>query len=418
MDIIKKKKKSFYKNKLFLITTTAVMFLVLVFASTKVELGVFSVESNSIITAKVQRGNLSIKVTAPGVLASRDIRWIASTVEGKVERILAKPGALVEQGQLVVELLNPELTQQTKDLEWELEAMEAETRALKERHKTRLLETKALLLDNQMTYDQEKIRLDAEKELIDKGNSVISLIDFKTRKLLVTKLKKLLTMDKKRMDQLKLTLTAEYEAQTARVNRQSNILKQAKFQLSSLQVRAPVSGVLQLMPLELGQRVLIGDNIAKFAKKGDLMAELNVPEFNASDVRVGQQVIVDTRLNQIMGEVVRVDPSVVQGTIRVDVNLTGDLPDEVRPDLSIDSEIIIAEQLDTLYVRRPTFSQANQTMSVFKLTEGARYAELTKTRFGLSSSINIEVLSGLSESDQIIISEISEFVQHSRIELN
>jgi len=417
MDIIKKTKAPFYRNKKLVTSVATLLFAGLIFASTQMQIAAFSVQSNSIITAVVEQGDFDIKVSGPGILAPRDVRWVASTVSGKVELILVKPGALVNKGQLIVELVNPELDQKVQELYWELEAMQAQTRALQVSHDTKLLDMQALALDTQMQYEKAKMRLDAEVQLINAGNATVSKLDFESSKLTVTQLLKTIEINKARAKQLKLNLEAQFEAQTALLNKLKKTHERAQFQLASLNVKAPLAGVLQAMPLELGQRVSVGGNVAKFAKKGDLIAELKVPELNASDIVIGQNVAIDTRFNQIQGQVIRIDPAVVNGTVQVDVELTSELPDEARPDLSIDGEIFITQKQNTLFVKRPAFSQANQSMAVYLLNAERSVAEQKAVTFGLSSSVDIEVINGLQVGDRIIVSEQSSFERHPLVAL-
>jgi RND family efflux transporter MFP subunit len=417
MDIIKQTKMPFYKSKKFIVGISAALFAGLVLASNQMQISGFSVQSNSIITAVVEQGDFDIKVSGPGILAPRDVRWVASTVSGKVERILVKPGAQVEKGQLIVELVNPELDQKVQELYWEVEAMLAQTRALQVSQDTQLLDMQAMALDTQMQYEKAKMRLDAEVQLINAGNATVSKLDFESSKLTVSQLLKTIEINKARAKQLELNLEAQFEAQTALLNKLKKTHERAQFQLASLNVKAPLAGVLQAMPLELGQRVSVGGNVAKFAKKGDLIAELKVPELNASDIVIGQNVAIDTRFNQIQGKVIRIDPAVVNGTVQVDVELTSQLPDEARPDLSIDGEIFITQKKNTLFVKRPAFSQANQTMAVYLLDIQQTTAKQKAVEFGLSSSVDIEVKSGLQKGDRIIVSEQSSFERHAQISI-
>jgi len=418
MDIIKQKKTPFYKNKILLASMASVLFAGAVYASTQVQLAGFSMKKNSVISAVVERGDFDIKVSGPGILVPRDIRWVSSTVAGKVERILVKPGAQVAQGQLIVELKNPELDQKVEELFWELESMQAKTRALKVSQDTQVLDMSAEVLNTQMQYDKAKMRLDAESQLIKKGNATVSKLDYESSKLTVSQLAKTIEINKARTKQLKLNLIAGFEAQTAQLNKLKKTLERAQFQSDSLSIKAPVSGVLQAMPLELGQQVLLGGNIAKFAKKGDLIAELKVPELNASDILIGQKVEIDTRFNQINGKVIRIDPAVVNGTVQVDVELEKNLPDEARPDLSIDGEIFLTQKTNTLFVRRPAFSQASQSTSIYKFDNTGEYVLKTPVSFGLSSSVNIEILDGLKAGDKIIVSEQTDFERHNKISMN
>jgi HlyD family secretion protein len=418
MDIIKKTKKPIYKTKKFITVAGIVILAGLLIASSQIRFAGFSVQSNSVITAVVEQGDFDIKISGPGILAPRDVRWVASTVAGKVERILVKPGAHVTKGQLIVELLNPELDQKVQELHWEVEAMQAQTRALKVGQDTQVLDMKASTLDTQMQYEKAKMRLDAEAQLIKVGNSTVSKLDFASSKLTVNQLVKTIEINEMRAKQLLLNLAAQFEAQTAFLNKLKKKYERAQFQLASLNVKAPLAGVLQTMPLELGQRVAIGGNIAKFAKKGDLIAELKVPELNAGDIIIGQKVSVDTRFNQIQGKVIRIDPAVLNGTVQVDVELTSTLPDEARPDLSIDGEIFITQKKNSIFVRRPAFSQANRTMSIYLLNNEQSSARQTQVKFGLSSSVDIEVVSGLKAGDRIIVSEQSSFERHKQVALN
>ena len=418
MDIIKQTKKPIYKKKSFMTATGVAVLAVFLIASSQMRFAGFSVQKNAVITAIVEQGDFDIKISGPGILAPRYVRWVASTVAGKVERILVKPGAQVEKGQLIVELVNPELDQKVEELHWEVVAMQAQTRALKVSQDTQVLDMKASTLDTQMQYEKAKMRLDDEARLIKVGNSTVSKLDFESSKLTVNQLAKTIEINEMRATQLLLNLAAQFEAQTALLNKLKKSYERAQFQLSSLNVKAPLAGVLQTMPLELGQRVAIGGNIAKFAKKGDLIAELKVPELNAGDIIIGQQVSVDTRFNQIQGKVIRIDPAVVNGTVQVDVELTSKLPDEARPDLSIDGEIFITQKKNSLFVRRPAFSQAKQTMAIYLLNNEQTKAQQTSVEFGLSSSVDIEIVSGLKVGDRIIVSEQTSFERHQQISLN
>jgi multidrug efflux pump subunit AcrA (membrane-fusion protein) len=418
MDIIKETKQPFYKKKSLVTAAGVAVLAVFLIASTQMSIAGFSVQKDSVVTATVKQGDFDIKISGPGILAPRDVRWVASTVSGKVERILVKPGAHVSKGELIVELINPELDQKVQELHWEVVAMEAQTRALKVSQDTKLLDMQASILVTQMKYEKAKMRLDAETKLISVGNSTVSKLDFESSKLTVNQLVKTIEIDKVRTEQLSLNLSAGLEAQTALLNKLKKTHERAKFQLASLNVKASLDGVLQALPLELGQRVAIGGNIAKFAKKGDLIAELKVPELNAGDIVLGQKVAIDTRFSQIQGKVIRIDPAVVKGSVQVDVELTSTLPDEARPDLSIDGEIFITQKKNSLYVRRPAFSQANQSMAVYLLNETQTQAQQIPVQFGLSSSVDIEIVKGLKAGDRIIVSEQSSFERHKQVALN
>ncbi|MCO7190440.1 MULTISPECIES: HlyD family efflux transporter periplasmic adaptor subunit [unclassified Pseudoalteromonas] len=418
MDIVKKQRKAWYKHKSTFIVAALFGFLTLLFVISQQQFSAFSVERGTLLTAIVQRGEFSIKVAAPGTLVPEDIRWVASNVTGKVERILVKPGAEVNAGDLIVELSNPELKQQLDELNWEYTALEAELEALAVSHQSEKLEMQALLLKTQMQYDKAKLRLDAEEDLIKQGNATVSRLDYEDSKLTVTQLAQTLRIDKSRQLQLAKNLQASYKARRARLAKLHKAIEQAQFQLTSLQITAPLDGIVQAMPLELGQRVALGQNIAKFAHADELIAELKVPQIQAANIALGQSVEIDTRFNTITGKVTRIDPAVVNGTVQVDVELLGDLPNEARPDLSIDGAIIIRHLNDALYVKRPAFSQPDQTMNILKLDAAQQFANKTQVQFGKASSLEIEILAGLQAGDTIIVSDQEQFAHHSSIALH
>ncbi len=418
MDIIKQKKTPIYKNKFLLSGLGATLFASALFASSQFEVANTSIERNSVLTATVEQGEFTITIAGPGVLVPRDVRWVASNVEGKVERILLKAGAQVREGDLIAELTNPELNQKVDELVWEKEALEAELAALKVNHETLMLDMKATLLSTKMAFDKAKMRLDAESSLIKRGNATVSKLDYESSKLTVEQLKQTLEIDKQRTSQLKENLDASFKAKQARLHKLNKTIERAEFQLASLQLKAPTSGILQAMPLELGQRVTMGSNVAKIARKDDLIAELKISELKASQIALGQPVVIDTRTSHINGEVMRIDPAVVNGTVQVDVTLSTPLPSEARPDLSIDGEVTIAKKANTLFVRRPVFSQSNQTLPIFKIDQKGAYANKVSVSFGAASASQIEISQGLKAGDQIIVSEQSSFARHDKVALN
>jgi HlyD family secretion protein len=417
MDVIKAKKTTFYKKKSVLITGVISVTLLFTILLSQFRISAHGVESGILVTDTVKYGGFSINVSGPGVLVPKDVRIVASTVAGRVEQIFQRPGAEVEEGQVIVKLVNTELQQQIEELSWEVEAMEKETAALKERQNTQLVEMEAQKLRSEMDYKVERMLFHAEKDLLEKGNGTVSSIDFRTREMNVERLKSTLKLEELLLAQLKKNLEAEYAAQMARVNGQKKSLERIRYQHDSLEVKAPISGILQSLPLELGQQLDIGANIARIAKQDDLIAVLQIPELNASMVAIGQRALIDTRVNQIKGKIVRIDPAVTNGTVLVEVELEQGLPEEARPDLSINGEVFIDEKPKALFVRRPAFSKANQKMTVYKIDQSKQLAEKVDVAFGVASSLDIEVLSGLQAGDKIIVSETTDFDSYQSITL-
>jgi multidrug efflux pump subunit AcrA (membrane-fusion protein) len=207
-------------------------------------------------------------------------------------------------------------------------------------------------------------------------------------------------------------------AQQAKVDQMRTLAQLKQDQLGALKVRAGIDGVLMDLPLQVGQHVLPGTMLAKVVEPDHLMAILKVAQSQARDVQIGELASVDTHNGLIAGTVMRVDPAVQNGTVTVDVKLTGDLPKGARPDLSIDGTIDLERMGNVLYVGRPAFGQENSTISLFKLATDGHGASRVPVKVGRSSVNSIQIIEGLREGDTIIVSDMTRWdnTDHIHIE--
>ncbi|MGH9903774.1 MAG: efflux RND transporter periplasmic adaptor subunit, partial [Pyrinomonadaceae bacterium] len=189
-------------------------------------------------------------------------------------------------------------------------------------------------------------------------------------------------------------------------------------QVDQLQVRAGMTGVLEQVPVEVGQQVTPGTNLARVAEPQRLKAELRIAETQAKDIQMGQPASIDTRNGVIPGHVVRIDPAAQQGTVTIDVALDAALPQGARPDLSVDGTIELERLTNVLYVGRPAFGQSESTVGIFRLEPDGKSAARAQVRLGRSSVNTIEILEGLREGDQVILSDTSQWDSVDRIVLN
>jgi HlyD family secretion protein len=205
--------------------------------------------------------------------------------------------------------------------------------------------------------------------------------------------------------------------QQAHVDQQRALYNLKHSQLDGLHVRAGIHGVLQVVPVEVGQEVSPGTNLARVADPKRLKAEIKIPETQAKDVVPGQPATVDTRNGIVKGRVSRVDPSVQNGTVTVDVEILDPLPLGARPDLSVDGTIELENLKDVLYVGRPVHGQANSTIGLFKLVDDGSEAVRTNVKLGKMSVNSVEVLDGLKLGDKVILSDMSPMDAFDRIRL-
>jgi multidrug resistance efflux pump len=418
MDIVrsKQKKKMNVKRWVSIVGISVVALTMIVNLSGNSS--TYHVDNSELLIAEVQRGQFNISVRGVGVLVPKDIRWVATNVEGRVERILIKAGAKVKKGDLLLELSNPQLVQQLEETKWQLEEMVAETNAQNVSLASELLDQEAAVINEKLNHERALLTYNAQKTLLDKGTVAVSHIAHEEVKIDVAQYKERWQLETKRLNKKQESLTAQTKAYQARLNRMRKIYQRAQQQVESLKVHATMDSIVQAMPMELGQRVQMGSNLARLARSGEFIAELRVPEKLIKDVALGQSVLVDTRNSQIAGIVQRIDPIVNNGSVQVDIELIGDMPKDARPDLTVNGVISIANIKDTLFVKRPMFASEQSEAFVYVLTEDDSQADKVSIHFGQTSTQYIQITSGLVAGNNIIISDVTAWEKQQTISVN
>ena len=374
-----------------------------------------SVARASVWIDTVEEGEMLRQVRGPGTLVPRNIRWIGAQTDGRVERVIVRPGAAVEPDTVLVEMSNPELKEKTDDARYSLEAAEAELAEMELALAGDLLNQRAALAVARAEYESARLKAEAETDLTDEG--IVPAIQSRQSQLLAEQLKIRMEIEQERLEQFAKSMAAQLSAREARVAAVRNAYERRLEDVASLNVRAGFAGVVQEMLVEEGQRLALGANIARVARPDDLQAELRVPETQARDVQIGQHVDVDTRNGIVAGKVVRIDPAVQSGTVQVDVELKGKLPRGARPDLSVDGTIEIERLPQVVYTGRPAYGQPNSTIKLFKLVENG-YAIKVPVELGRTSVSDVEIVQGLAPGDEVILSDTSAWDEHDRIRLN
>ena len=396
--------------------TVAVVLVAVTVGLGRLEPAAPSVPGDSVYTGTVRQGEMLLQVRGPGTLVPREIRWIAAQTDGRVERILVRPGAVVEPDTVLVEMSNPDLLQQTEEARFALEAAEAEFTDTELRLKSQQLDQRAALGAARTEYESTRLTAEAQKDLADEG--IVPAIDYQRSVLLAEQYRVRVEIEEERIAQFGASMQAQINSQRARVDQVRNAYERRLEQVESLQVRAGIAGVLQELLVEEGQRTTLGANIARVARPDDLQAELRIAETQARDVQIDQFVSVDTRNGIVEGRVVRIDPAVQAGTVQVDVELTGKLPRGARPDLSVDGTIEIERLDNVVYTGRPAYGQRNTTVGLFKLVDGGRYAVRVPVELGVMSVNSVEIMQGLVPGDEIILSDTSAWDDYDRIRLD
>ena len=375
-----------------------------------------SLERSTAVIETVKRGPMLRDVRGTGTLVAEDVRVIASSTAGRVERVLAHPGTAVTPGTILVELSNPELQQSALDTEYQLRAADADYKNLKVRLESDRMTQQAAAATVHAEYQQARLQTDADEELAKQG--LVPPLSLKLSRVRTADLANRYQIEQKRLEVTGRSAEAQLASQQARTAQLQALLKLKREQVQNLRVAAGTTGVLQQMNAEVGQQVSVGTNLARVVEPQHLKAELKIAETQVKDVHIGQKAQIDTRNGIIPGHVVRMDPAAQQGTFTVDVALDADLPPGARPDLTVDGTIELERLSDVIYMSRPFSGQSQSTIKMFKLDEGGQTAVRVQVRLGRSSVSAVEILEGLQPGDQVILSDTSALDAFERIRLN
>jgi HlyD family secretion protein len=374
------------------------------------------VERASVVIDTVKRGEMVREVRGRGTLVPEQIRWIPAVTEARVERLVLLPGTRVLPDSVILELSNQELETQALDALSQARAADARYTELKVRLESQLLDQRAAAARVEAEAKQARLRADADTELAKHG--LVSSLDLKLSQSKADELDHRQQIEQQRLAIAGEAIEAQMRVQQAEAEQRWGQARLRRSQVEALHVRAGLDGVLQVVPVEVGQRVTPGLNLARVAQPERLKAVIRVAETQARDVVPGQKAVVDTRSGVVDARVVRVDPAVQDGTVTVDLALLGELPRGARPDLNVEGTIEVERLADTLYVGRPGMGQPGNTVEIFRLEKGTGEAVRVTVRLGRSSVSTIQVMEGLQVGDEVIISDTSAWNAAGRIRLN
>jgi len=362
----------------------------------------------------VKRGPLLREVRGTGTLVPEDIRWIPAATVGRVEKIALRPGTSVTAESVILELSNPQLEQEWHDAVLKLKAAEAGMANLRVQLQNDLLQQQASTASIEADYQKAAMQTEANDLLAAKG--LVSAITLKQSKLDSVQLAARYEIAGKQLASHAESMQARLAVQQSEVDQARAVVGLKQRQVNDLQVRAGVVGVLQVVPVDVGQQVAPGTNLARVADPSRLKAELKIAETQAKDIQIGQTASIDTRSGVVSGHVVRIDPSVQNGTVTVDVVMDGAAPKGARPDLSVDGTIELERMADVVYVGRPALGQEQSAVGLFKLQPDGS-ATRVQVKIGRMSVNAVEIVSGLTVGDQVVLSDMSTWDAFDRVRL-
>jgi len=321
---------------------------------------------------------------------------------------------VVAAGSVILELSNPQLEQELQDAVLKLKAAEASLTNLRVQLQNDTLAQEAVTASIEADYKKAALQVEANQQLATKG--LVSEMTLKQATLDADQLSARLVIARKQLASHAESMQARLAVQNSEVDQTRAIVGLKQRQVNELQVRAGFAGVLQVVPVEVGQQVAPGTNLARVADPSRLKAELKIAETRAKDITPGLPATIDTRIGVVPGKVVRVDPSVQNGTVTVDIIMEGPLPKGVRPDLSVDGTVQLERLADIVKVGRPAFGQEQTAVGLFKLQPNGE-ATRVQVKLGRTSVNEVEIVSGLNPGDQVILSDMSAWEAFDRIRL-
>lgn len=374
------------------------------------------IERSSLWLDTVRRGPMIREVRGLGTLVPEEVLWIPAPHEGRVQKIFLRPGAPVRPDTALMVLANPELELAAEDLRWQLKAAEAALQDLQVKLETAHLDLRAAVARVESEYVQARLKAERDDALGREG--LAPDLNVKLSRAAAEEAAKRFELDKKRLEISSISATAQIDAQKVQIEKLHAAYDLKRRQVRNLTVRAGAAGVLQQLPVEVGQQVTPGTILAKVAQPSRLKAQVRIPEVQAKDVLIGQPAQVDTHNGIVQGEVARIDPASSGGNVLVDIRLLGKLPSGARPDLNVEAVVEIERLASAVQMQRPAFAQPNTTVALYKLSPDGKEAARVQVRIGRASVQTVEILDGLRPGDRIILSDLSSLDNQDRLLIN
>jgi HlyD family secretion protein len=416
VDIVRPEVKRKKKVRRFTYIGAAVVLIPLMtFALSRLKPAAPSVDSGTIWTGTVKRGPMLREVRGLGTLVPETIRLIPAVTDGQVQQRYLLPGTPVKANTVILDLSNPQLSQEALDAEYQLKGAQAAYEQTKAQLQNQLMDKRTLAASVSSAYRTAEMVKQTKEQL--GANGLAPELDVKTAQVQAEELEKQNDLAQKEVDIFKNSIEAQLAVQEASVNEKRAMYELKKSQLEQLHVRPGIDGMLQELDVEVGQKVTMGTVLARVAQPSHLKAQLKIAETQAKDVVIGQKASIDTHNGIIPGHVIRIDPAVVNGTVTVDAGLEGELPPGARPDLSVEGTVEIERLADVLYVERPVHGEANSTVGLFKLVDDGKEATRVQVQLGRTSVNTVEILKGLEIGDKVILSDMSAWDNYDRVQL-
>lgn len=416
MDRLKKQKRNKAKLAVTVASVGTLVAIGVAFASTNLDFSHKRLDRKLLTLGTVQAGLMEVRVNATGVLLPRRVEWLSSEVDGQVAELVVEPGDRVQAGQVLVRLENVQLRASAEEAESLWRGSVAERTSFAAELENQVLDQEAVVLAARFAHEKEILQQEAEAQLIE--TRTIPEIQYRKTRLHVAQLAEIHEIERQRLQRQVDNQAALLAVKDARIRQAKSALARANSRVDALSVTAGIAGVVQELPLEIGQRLQPGTKLGQIANQDALFAELRVAARQASEVAVGQRVRIDTRNGVVEGAVSRVDPAVSDGLVTVEVDIDGALPKGARPELPVEGIIFVSQIERTLFVEKPTYARSDSKLAVYRIAADGQYAHRTNVVFGKVSVNRAQIVEGLGAGDRIILSDSSAWQDHDSVLLS
>jgi HlyD family secretion protein len=376
-----------------------------------------TVERATMIIDTVKQGELVVTRRGLGTLVPEEISVVPATTSGRVVKRLVLPGTNVTPDTVILELISPEVQQLLKDAELAFNAAESAYKNREVDLQSQLLTQKSQAASIESQYQQAKLQYESYEPLAKEG--LYSPLLLKQYGASAKELAARSELEKQRVAMITENMKTQMAVAQSALDQARELLNLRKEQASNLRVKAGLRGIMQELLVEVGVQVQIGTPLARVSDPTRLKAMVRIAETQARDVQPGQKAVIDLRSIEIPGRVTRKDPSVVDGTIMVEVQLIGDLPKDAVPSLNVDGTIELSRLPNVLKMQRPAFGQENSKVKLFRMEPDDIHAVAVTVELGQTSVTEVEIRGGLKAGDKVIVSDTSQLGDNAdRIRLN
>ena len=360
-----------------------------------------SIEKSQVMKLTIQQGNLPKVIKAYGKLRSKTSRLLTAASSGTIEEILHYPGEKVNSESIILRLTNAELTLLVNEAKTELDAKASESEEFRLTSKLVEMENRGEIQKLKLEISDKEMMKEAKKHLLEKG--IIPQYEYKIAESDLNKNRLILTFLKEKQSQLQLINEKRINIRLKQFKQQEMKLKVQQELLARSNLRAQMDGILQELLVDIGQSVKAGDKLAMVGSTEELIAEISIQQREAGLIEVNDEVIFNTYGSEGTGKVVRIDPVVTDGRVQVEVQLTGKLPKNARPELTVEASITIDTLNDVLYIKQNKTFTPNSKSNLFILDKNGKQADKKLVHFGDEVGGFIIVKRGLKANDKVVI---------------